>query len=242
MKKIILFLLIAVRAYADQTISATYYEPGVNSPWMAGIDYDYGFAKVLSVNAQIAGGVSSQVNRQSTFGDVFLGEAQLGFRVYMNKADRWDGVFATVVGRAGIYNIPIRTQDDPSTSASVLIINRGTMLQLGAGVYVGYRWQRNLVNNMSGMPFMMVIEPYLGWTLDSFINVSVPSDFTQTGLFINRFTVGLTFKVGFYTHKKSAETLQREADEAAKEELDDDAYEGAYEEYTVGNDFNFIDI
>ncbi|MGL4677312.1 MAG: hypothetical protein ACRCWI_06560 [Brevinema sp.] len=194
-------------------VTATYYEPGINSPWMAGLDYDFGFGKIFSFNIQLAGGISSQVNRASTFGDVFMGELQIGARLYMNKIDTWEGMFLSMVSRIGIYNIPIRSRDDPFTSSSKLIINRGHMFQYGMGIYLGYKWKRNLVTSMEGFPFTLVIEPYLGWNLDSFSPLSAPSGFQQSGRNINRFSVGLTFKIGFYTYKKSKATLAREREE-----------------------------
>ncbi|MGL5955071.1 MAG: hypothetical protein ACRC0X_00475 [Brevinema sp.] len=219
--KYILFLLFLILhtgwSYSQNTvITATYYESGINSPWMAGLDYDYGFGKLFSFNMQLAGGISSQVNRASTFGDVFMGEIQIGSRLYMNKIDTWEGMFLSVVARIGIYNIPIRSRDDPFTSASKLIINRGHMFQYGMGIYLGYKWKRNLVTNMDGFPFTLVIEPYLGWALDFFTPLSVPKGFQQSGLNINRFSVGLTFKIGFYTYKKSKATLDRERQEELK--------------------------
>ena len=82
--------------------SATYYEGGVNSPWMFGIDYDFGFGKIFSLNMQLGGGISSQVNRASNFGDVFMGEFQIGPRLYMNKIDTWTGLFLSTVIRVGV--------------------------------------------------------------------------------------------------------------------------------------------
>lgn len=220
-KMILLSILFFITCpYYGQTVnvSATYYEPGVNSPWMVGLDYDLGFWKILSLNLQLAGGINSQVNRASTFGDVFMGELQLGMRLYMNKIDTWEGLFLSAVGRVGIYSIPIRSREDPFTASSKLIINRGDMFQYGMGIYIGYKWKKNLVNDMSGFPFSLVIEPYLGWTLDSFSPISVPAGFQQQGLNINRFSIGLTFKIGFFTYRKSKETLAREAEEKAKAE------------------------
>ena len=222
-KKILLvYVLIFIKAtsYAQATSvieeSATYYEGGVNSPWMIGIDYDFGFGKIFSLNMQLSGGISSQVNRASNFGDVFLGEIQIGPRLYMNKIDTWSGLFLSTVIRVGIYSIPIRTRDNPFTDTSRLIINRSTMLQYGLGIYIGYKWQRNLVTDMEDIPFYLVIEPYLGWTLDFF----EPLDgvFSQKGQNINRFSIGITFKIGFYTHKKSKATLENEAKEDLKKE------------------------
>ncbi len=188
--------------------SATYYESGVNSPWMIGLDYDFGFGKLFSINVQFAGGISSQVNRSSTFGDVFMGELQFGPRLYMNKFDTWEGVYLSAVGRVGIYNIPTRTVTEDSNT---LVIDRYDMYQFGFGIYLGYKWTRNLVSDMTGMPFRLVLEPYLGWTMD-FLH---PFDktFPNSGA-VNRFSVGLTFKVGFFTYKKSAETLASELQDA----------------------------
>ena len=217
LKKILLvcvLIFIKTTSYTQLTPviekSATYYANGeVNSPWMLGIDYDFGFGKFFSLNMQFSGGISSQVNRASNFGDVFMGEIQIGPRVYMNKIDTWTGLFLSTVIRVGVYNIPIRSRDNPLTDASRLIINRSTMLQYGLGIYIGYRWERNLVSDMKDLPFRLIIEPYLGWTLDFFEPFGTA--FTQKGKNINRFTIGLTFKIGFYTHKKSKETLDIEA-------------------------------
>jgi len=201
--------------------SATYYANGeINSPWMLGIDYDFGFGKVFSLNMQLGGGISSQVNRASNFGDVFMGEIQIGPRIYMNKIDTWTGLFLSTVIRVGIYSIPIRSRDNPFTDASRLIINRSTMLQYGLGIYFGYRWERNLVTDMEDLPFSMVIEPYLGWTLDFFEPFG--ETFTQKGKNINRFSIGFTFKIGFYTHKKSKATLENEAKEELEKEKEAD--------------------
>ncbi|MDK2817820.1 MAG: hypothetical protein KFW21_00025 [Spirochaetota bacterium] len=220
-KKILLvFLLIFIKKNSYTQIiekSATYYASGVNSPWMIGIDYDFGFGKIFSINMQISGGISSQVNRASNFGEVFLGELQIGPRLYMNPIDTWTGLFLSTVIRIGIYSIPIRSQDNPFTDTSRLIIDRSTMLQYGLGIYFGYKWKRNLVTDMSNLPFTMIIEPYLGWSLD-FLN-PLDSIFTQQGKNINRFSVGITFKIGFYTHKKSKETLEREETERIEKEV-----------------------
>lgn len=189
---------------AIQPTTATFFEGGINSPWAMGLDYDIGFAKVLSFNMQLSGGINSQVNRISTFGDVFFGEIQMGPRIYMNKIDTWEGVYLATVLRVGIYNIPFRTQE------SKLILSRANALQYGVGIYLGYRWTRKLVDDMSGLPFVMVLEPYLGWTLDFFQLFQQPPNFAQSPNNINRFTVGLTFKIGFYTHKKSKATLLAE--------------------------------
>ncbi len=187
-------------------MSATYYVSGINSPWTIGLDYDLGFGKLFSINMQFTGGVSSQVNRSSTFGDVFLGEFQIGARLYMNKIDTWEGLYLTAVARAGIYNVPLRD----TNNTSMLVIDRADMYQFGLGVYIGYKWQRKLINDMTGLPFRLVLEPYLGWTLD-YLN-PFDTSYSQSGA-VNRLTVGLTFKIGFYTHKKSAETIAREIEE-----------------------------
>ena len=200
--------------------SATYYQGGINSPWMIGLDYDFGFGKVFSLNMQLSGGISSQVNRASNFGDVFMGEIQIGPRLYMNKIDTWAGLFLSTVVRVGIYNIPIRTRDNPFTETSRLIINRSTMLQYGLGIYIGYKWQRNLVTDMEGFPFTLVIEPYLGWTLDFFDPLS--GDYLQKGQNISRFSIGFTFKIGFYTYKKSKATLENEEKERLEKEEEAD--------------------
>ena len=220
-KKILLvFLLIFIKKNSYTQIiekSATYYASGVNSPWMIGIDYDFGFGKIFSINMQVSGGISSQVNRASNFGEVFLGEFQIGPRLYMNPIDTWTGLFLSTVIRIGIYSIPIRSRDNPFTDTSRLIIDRSTMFQYGVGIYFGYKWKRNLVTDMSNLPFTMIIEPYLGWSLD-FLN-PLDSVFTQQGKNINRFSVGITFKIGFYTHKKSKVTLEREETERIEKEV-----------------------
>ncbi len=84
------------------------------------------------------------------------------------------------------------------------------MYQFGLGVYIGYKWQRKLINDSTGLPFRLVLEPYLGWTLDYLnpFDTSYPKSDA-----INRFTAGLSFKIGFYTYKKSAETIAREIEE-----------------------------
>lgn len=213
---LLFFFPISFYAQSSVELSATYYDGGLNSPWSIGIDYDLGFGKLFSMNVQLIGGVSSQVNRSSTFGDVFFGEIQIAPRLYINKFDTWEGVFLSIPLRLGLYNIPIRTQDNPTSASSKLIINRSTMFQYGIGIYLGYRWKRNLVSDMSDLPFMMVLEPYLGWTWDAFVPISNTDGFSQNGVNINWFTVGISFKIGFYTYKKSKATLERE--QAALEE------------------------
>ena len=222
-KLLLVYVLIFIKTLSYTQViekSATYYEGGVNSPWMIGIDYDFGFGKLFSLNMQLSGGISSQVNRASNFGDVFLGEIQVGPRLYMNKIDTWSGLFLSTVVRVGVYSIPIRSRDNPFTETSRLIINRSTMFQYGLGIYIGYKWQRNLVSDMEGLPFTMVIEPYLGWTLDFFEPLG--GDYSQKGKNISRFSVGLTFKIGFYTYKKSKVTLENEEKEKLEKETEAD--------------------
>ncbi|MGL4563479.1 MAG: hypothetical protein ACRCVW_06480 [Brevinema sp.] len=200
------FLFVHGLIFSQNNSTATYFENGINSPWSVGLDYDIGFAKVMSMNIGFVGGFNSQVNRVASFGDIYFGEFQIGIRVYMNKIDRWNGLFLNIVGRAGIYNIPFRS------GGSQLIINRQDIFQYGLGIYLGYRWTRNLLKDMSGFPFHIILEPYLGWSLDGFAH--------EKGGIYNKFTVGLSFKLGFYTYKKSKATL--EAEKKAKEELENE--------------------
>ncbi|MGL4367710.1 MAG: hypothetical protein ACRCTQ_05480 [Brevinemataceae bacterium] len=186
---------------SKEPATATYFESGINSPWTIGIDYDVGFAGVLSFNISFQGGISSQVNKVSTFGDIFFGEFTTGFRLYMNKIDRWEGAFLCVGGRVGIYSIPFRIGD------TQLILERGTIPQYGFNVYFGYRWKRNLVSDMSNLPFMLMIEPYLGWSMDFFVFNSAVQNVNG----INRLSIGISLKLGFYTYKKSKKTLEAEA-------------------------------
>ncbi len=210
---IILTVLFSSSSLHCQTVqtSATYYESGINSPWMIGIDYDFGFEKFLSMNVQFTGGVSSQVNRASTFGDIFMGELQFGPRLYMGKIDSWMGLYLSIVGRVGIYNIPIRSVDT-SDNSSKLIIDRVNMFQYGMGIYIGYKWRRGFVKDMKDIPFTLILEPYVGWTLDFLTPLS--SSVGNSGA-VNRFSAGLSFKISFYTHKKSKETLQKELEDQA---------------------------
>ncbi|MGL4394576.1 MAG: hypothetical protein ACRCS8_05065 [Brevinema sp.] len=192
----VLFLMGMISPLFSQDAKATYFENGVNSPWGVGIDYDLGFAQVLSMNIGFVGGINSQVNSLSSFGDIFFGELQIGLRVYMNKIDTWNGMFLNIVGRMGVQNIPFRPD------ASELIFNRENLFQYGFGVYIGYRWSRDLLKDMSGIPFRLILEPYIGWSLDSYAH---PTSSTY-----HRFTIGLSFKMGFSSHFKSKKTLQAE--------------------------------
>jgi len=209
--RLLLFLIFFINNTFSQDIAektASFFgngkEVNINSPWTIGLDYDLGFAGLFSFNIGFTGGINSQVNRVSTFGDVFFGEFTIGPRIYLNKLDRWDGVFITAVARVGIYNIPFRTE------GSQLIISRATVFQYGMGIYFGYRWKRNLVKDIKNFPFSLMIEPYLGWTLDYFTYSG-----TQKASNINRFTIGIMLKLGFYTYKKSKKTLEAEAKEQA---------------------------
>lgn len=201
--KYLLFFLFPTFIFS-QEITATFFGDGkevnINSPWSIGLDYDLGFGGLFSFNIGFTGGINSQVNRVSTFGDVFFGELTVGPRIYLNKPDKWEGAFLSIVARTGIYNIPFRT------SGSQLIISRTTLFQYGGGVYFGYRWKRTLVTDMTDLPFSLMIEPYLGWTLDYFAYHG-----SQNSSNINRFTIGIMLKLGFYTYKKSAKTLKAEA-------------------------------
>ncbi len=182
--------------------TASFFENGVNSPWAIGIDYEVGFAKIMAFNFQLIGGINSQVNEISTFGDVFFGEIQIAPRLYMNKIDTFQGLFLSIPIRIGLYNIPFRTQ------SSKLILSRSSILQYGVGIYIGYRWTAPLVKDMENLPFWMVLEPFLGWTWDFFSPSGSVPVLAQSPNNIHRFTVGFTFKIGFYTHKKSKATLE----------------------------------
>ncbi|MGL5253525.1 MAG: hypothetical protein ACRC9L_00630 [Brevinema sp.] len=191
MKKYILILFLIAIPLQAQELFPTYYENGIESPWSMGIDYDIGFSKFLSFNLSVLGGISSQVNRASTFGDVYFGEARTGFRFYMNKPDEWKGVFIELTGRYGVFDIPLRAGD------TTVIFERSTTLLLGMGIYLGYRWKRNLVSDMKNLPFHMALEPYFGYTLDTFF----PLDGKTVPGSANRFSLGLKFVLGFYTYK-----------------------------------------
>lgn len=193
MKYCITLILILFTASAyGQTPTPTFFESGINSPWAIGFDYDIGFAKVMSFNLAFVGGINSQVNRISTFGDVFFGEFQTGPRIYLNKPDKWCGVYIAPVVRVGVYNIPLRVSNNP------VVLTRSTVMQYGAGIYLGYRWKRPLVSNMKGLPFIMTLEPYLGWTWDFFAFGSASNAKASN---INRFSIGLSFKLSFYTYR-----------------------------------------
>ncbi|MGL4388495.1 MAG: hypothetical protein ACRCTJ_03780, partial [Brevinema sp.] len=131
--------------------------------------------------------------------------------LYMNKIDKFEGLFLNVVGRVGIYNIPFRLDK------SQLIFERENVFQYGMGIYLGYRWTRSLLKDMSGLPFRIILEPYLGWGFDGFAHSSAQ--------IYNRFTIGLSFKMGFYTHKKSKATLEAEAKLKEEEEKEKKADE-----------------
>ncbi|MGL5721368.1 MAG: hypothetical protein ACRCY4_03085 [Brevinema sp.] len=190
-KKYIFALFLITAPLKAQEITPTYYQSGVESPWTLGIDYDLGFARFFSFNLAVLGGISSQVNRASTFGDVYFGEIRTGIRFYMNKSDEWQGVFLELTGRYGIYDLPLRS------GTSTVIFERSTTFMLGMGIYLGYRWTRRLVADMSGLPFHMALEPYFGYTLDTFI----PLDGLAGVGSANRFSLGLKFTLGFYTYK-----------------------------------------
>ena len=190
-KYILVLFLLAVPLQA-QTVTPTYYESGVESPWLLGIDYDLGFSKFFSFNLAVLGGISSQVNKASTFGDVYFGEVRTGVRLYMNKADEWRGVFLEVTGRYGVYNLPLR-----SGPTNTVIFSRSNAFLLGVGLYLGYRWKRALVADMRGLPFHMALEPYFGYTFDTFI----PLDSGISVGSAHRFSLGLKFTLGFYTYK-----------------------------------------
>lgn len=192
MKQLILLFSLFINSglWAQKAPAPTYYDNGVNSPWTAGIDYDLGFGGFFSYHMALLGGVSSQVNKAASFGDVYFGELQIGMRFYLNKPDMWEGTYITAVGRFGVYDLPIRTGNSP------LVVDRVTAFNGGLGVYLGYRWRRNLVNNMKGFPFIMAFEPYLGYTMDNF----VPFGGGVRKATVASFSVGLKFTLGFYSH------------------------------------------
>lgn len=191
MKQLIILLsFLTASALWAQDAVPTYYDNGVNSPWSAGIDYDLGFGGFFSYHMALLGGVSSQVNKAASFGDVYFGELQMGMRFYLNKPDTWEGTYIAALGRFGIYDMPLRSGESP------LVVDRITAFNGGFGLYLGYRWRRNLVNNMKGFPFIMAFEPYLGYTLDNF----VPLSGGIRGATVTSFSIGLKFTLGFYTH------------------------------------------